>query len=823
MQGDFSNTRNANGSLRVIYDPFTTRDNPDQPGRSVRTPFPGNRIPASMFDPVAVKAMALYPTPNQAGFAFTNQNNVGIQKVPRSPTDKVDLKIDHNLNENRRMFVRYNRFKQDTAAADFWDNGATPSDGIMYWGSHNVALDYTETIGAGTILNMRFGLSRFNAWRPAFSYGFDVTTLGLPQRLQDEALRTGAPRIPRFDIQDYTSIGPNNGSTYVSDNTAYTAVANLTKIAGRHSMKYGGEWRTFTLGFAQFGSSPANFSFTRAMTQGPDPRVATGGDGFASFLLGTGTSGAATHRLKPANLSRYYALYAQDDVKWNSKLTVNVGLRWEIEGATTERYDQQTVMDPFIRNPLSDQVGLTLLGGYLFAGEDQSLGRRAIRGHEHKFNPRIGIAYQLNEKTVIRTGYGIFYGVPKFAATDRWTGAPYASTTPWNATLDQITPTELLRNPFTQGFVPLSGRTQGLLSGVGFALNSAFADQMRTPYNQQWNFTIQRHLTNDTMMEVAYAGNKGTHNELAQGDLGQLPPELLRPENRLLDLVPNPFFGLIDPISPLGQRTVQRGRLLRGPYAHFTSVGPGSPAWGNTNYHALQARFERRFGGGTSLMASYTWSKSIADSSDGLWNDSQGTLRNWYCRGCERSLSSYDIPHRLVFNFNYELPFGRGKSFGGSWHWLPNAILGGWQTNGILTLGSGQPLIFSQTTNNSFSFGGYQRPDSTGVNARIDNRSIDRWYDTTQFTVAKDYTFGNLSRTHSTLRRDWTRNLDFSMFKNLWLKERFNFQFRAEAFNLTNTPLFGSPNNNVESGAFGTITAQDNPARQVQLGLKVLF
>jgi hypothetical protein len=823
MQGDFSNTRNANGTLRVIYNPFTTRDDPNAAGRAIRDPFPGNRLPQSMFDPVAVKALDLYPKPNQAGFAFTNQNNVAIQKVPRSPTDKVDLKIDHNLTENRRMFVRYNRFKQDTAAADFWDNGATPSDGIMYWGSHNAALDYTETMGAGAILNLRFGLSRFNAWRPAFSYGFDVTTLGLPQALQNEAQRTGAPRIPRFDIQDYTSIGPNNGSTYVSDNTAYTAVANLTKIAGRHSMKFGGEWRTFTLGFAQFGQSPANFVFTRQMTQGPDPRVAVGGDGLASFLLGTGSSGTATHRIKPANLSRYYALYAQDDVKWNSKLTLNVGLRWEIEGATTERYDQQTVMDPYIKNPLSDRVGLNLLGGYLFAGDDQSLGRRGIRSKEHKFNPRIGIAYQLNEKTVIRTGYGIFYGVPKFAATDRWTGAPYASTTPWNATLDTITPNELLRNPFTQGFAPLTGRTQGLLSGVGFGLSSAWAEEMKTPYNQQWNFTIQRYLTNDTMIEIAYAGNKGTHNELAQGDVGQLPPELLRPENRLNDSVLNPFLGLIDPISPLGAPTVLRGRLLRGPYAHFTSVGTGSAAWGNTNYHALQTRFERRFGGGTSLMISYTWSKSMADSSDGLWNDSQGTLRNWYCRGCERSLSSYDIPHRVVYNFNYELPFGKGKRFGSGWHWLPNSLLGGWQTNGILTLNSGQPLIFSQTTNNSFSFGGYQRPDSTGVDASISDRSIDRWYDTSQFRVAKDYTFGNLSRTHPSLRKDWTRNLDFSMFKNLRFTERFNLQFRAEAFNLTNTPLFGNPNNNVESGAFGTITSQDNPARQVQLGLKLLF
>ena len=234
--------------------------------------------------------------------------------------------------------------------------------------------------------------------------------------------------------------------------------------------------------------------------------------------------------------------------------------------------------------------------------------------------------------------------------------------------------------------------------------------------------------------------------------------------------------------------------------------------------HDLKAIRRRRYDDG-----SYTWSKSMADSSDGIWNDSQGTLRNWYCRSCEYSLSSYDIPHRFVYNVNYELPFGRGKRFGSSMQLASQRA--GWRLADQRhpDFESGQPLIFSQTTNNSFSFGGYQRPDSTGVDARIDDRSIDRWFDTRQFTIAKDYTFGNMSRTHPNLRRDWTRNLDFSMFKNFRFTERWNLQFRAEAFNITNTPIFAAPNLNVESGAFGTITGQDNPARQVQLGLKLLF
>ena len=207
----------------------------------------------------------------------------------------------------------------------------------------------------------------------------------------------------------------------------------------------------------------------------------------------------------------------------------------------------------------------------------------------------------------------------------------------------------------------------------------------------------------------------------------------------------------------------------------------------------MQTRFERRFGGGTGLGVGYTRSKNIADSSDGIWNDGQGTMRNWFCRQCERELSSYDLTHRMVVNFNSELPFGKGKMFGSKMNSLANSILGGWQTNGVFTINSRQPLIFSQTTNNSFSFGGYQRTDAVGGDARIPVRSIGRWFDTTQFKVAKDYTFGNLGGTHCNLRNDFTRGLDFSLLKNTQITERINLPFRAEAFNLSNTFVFFAP------------------------------
>jgi len=250
-------------------------------------------------------------------------------------------------------------------------------------------------------------------------------------------------------------------------------------------------------------------------------------------------------------------------------------------------------------------------------------------------------------------------------------------------------------------------------------------------------------------------------------------------------------------------------------------------AWGNSNYHSMQTRFERRFAAGASVGAAFTWSKLISDSSDGRWNDATGAFggfRNAYCRACERSLSSYDVPRRLVVNFTYELPFGKGKAVGSSWHPVIDAILGGWQANGIFTIACGMPLEITQSSNTTNSFGGTQHPNTTGVNADLgSNRTVYKWFDYSQFSVAPAYTFGQLDRTVN-IRADYTRGLDFSLFKNARLyKERLRMQFRAESFNLTNTPVFSAPSANIQSATVGQVTSQANSPRQIQLSLKLLF
>jgi len=826
-RGDFSQSRNAAGNVVSIYDPFSTQPNASSPGRFMRTPFPGNVIPAPIQDPVAIKTQSFYPAANAPGNPVTNQLNFLSRATRTEPQDRVEFKIDHNINERRRMFLRYTKLYQDFGPPNYWDNQATSGGSIMYNRTHNAALDYTETLTPTTVLNLRYGFSRLRQERPGYGVNFDVRQIGLPDAV---ARIADVSKFPTVVIQDYQQIGGNTAEFYLIGTTGHSLIANLSKSLNRHSLKFGFDNRYHLVNFGQIFDPTGTYRFTRAMTQGPDPRTpsATSGNGFASFLLGTGSAGQMQHQIQPALANRYFAFYAQDDFKVTRKLTLNLGLRWDVETAGTERYNRQTGMDLDVRNPMSDLVGLNLRGGYLYAGS--TLGQRGIRNlYLGMWNPRFGFAYEFDSSTTIRAGYGIFYGLPPYQPTSYFTGAPFVNATPWVTSLDGITPHHLLRNPFPDRFALPQGAAGGLMSGVGFNLATALPETLIPLYNQQWNFTIQRQLANNVVLEAAYAANKGTHIPqnahvtAYQPNMNQLPEPLMAMGNQLLQLVSNPFFGHIR-TGLLSQPQVQRGQLLR-PFPHFDVVVPISAGWGNSSYQSMQLKLEKRFSAGLSMLASYTWSKTINDASDGYWNKVDGDMRSWYCRRCDRSLSSYNQPNRFVFNGTYELPFGRGKSVLTGANSIVEGIAGGWQVNAIFTLSQGLPLSFDVPQNTSRSFGGGQLPDSTGNNAGLgrSNRSIARWFDTTQFRVPAEFTFGNMSRTHPTLKEDFLRQVDISIFKSFRIREALRVQFRAEAFNLTNTPVFGAPNTQLQNAQFGVINGQQNLPRQVQLALKIVF
>jgi hypothetical protein len=256
-----------------------------------------------------------------------------------------------------------------------------------------------------------------------------------------------------------------------------------------------------------------------------------------------------------------------------------------------------------------------------------------------------------------------------------------------------------------------------------------------------------------------------------------------------------------------------------------------SPSWfpaGNANYEALQAMFQKRFTGGTSFMASYTWSNEFDNVFDGLWSNNSGvtndTVRNYYCLECEYHVSSYDVPQRFVLSWESALPFGSGKLIGSSWKGVTNAVLGGWQANGILTLESGMPLEFTTAENTSYSNGGNQHPNLVpGVNPVLSNPTISEWFNRAAFAQPANFTFGTMGITYTGVRNPWTRDIDFSLFKNYNFKERYILQFRAEAFNLFNTVIFGAPDTTVGSSGFGIISGQANSPRTFQLALKLMF
>jgi len=830
--GDFSQAYNAAGALKIISNPFSTAPDPNNAGQFVRTAFPGNVIPPSLIDPVGKNAATYWPTANLPGLT----NNLNSTAVSANPLKQITSKVDHNFSTNKRGFVRYGYLFNVAGSPNLFRNLADQGFGPMTVHAHNAAIGYTQTVGNATVVELRLGVNRFNALRPSNGLGFKLTTLGLPKEAEQYLEQGDVDEFPGIGVQGYSTLGNQSGPYYESHELDYIFSGTILRVIGKHTLTLGGEHRDYFLNFLQ--TNPLLMNFGADMTQGPNPRTvsATSGDAVASMLLGVGDNGSAGYYARTANGNHYYAEFLQDDIKWTRKLTMNVGIRFEQETGTTERYNRMAGIDPFALNPISSKVtnpftGSTpwnLYGQYLFAGGGpNSLNNHAIRGIEFKPSPRLGIAYSLNEKTVIRVAYGVFYGVPFAGATREFTSGAFTTSTPWVTTVgsDGIHPNALMSNPFPSGYFYPPGSSLGALSAIGQNLNSAYPASLKTLYNQQWNFSIQRTLAPNTLLQVAYVGNKGTHLAWSGGG-GSASMNMLRPEtvssigNQLLSLVPNPLYGLIS-TGTLAQPQVQYGQLVR-PFPLWQTVAQDGQAIGNSEYEALQASFTKRYTNGLSLIAGYTWAKLMSDISDGTWS-SPGSVRSYYCVRCEHSNGAYDVPHRFTFSAVGELPFGRGKRFGTNWNRAIDTVLGGWQANGIMTLASGIPLVFAVANNTSYSFGGGQHPNVVGDPVLSSGKSIYSWFNTAAFAQPPNFNSGNLSRTYTGVRADRARNLDFSLFKNFSITERFKLQFRAEAFNVTNTPVFASPGTTVNGVNFGVITGQSNPPRNLQLALKLLF
>ena len=604
---------------------------------------------------------------------------------------------------------------------------------------------------------------------------------------------------------------------------------NNTLLSGHHVLNFGGEFRILGNNDNQVGEATGNFSFGTNFTQGPNALSAssTAGDGFASFLLGLG-SGTVVHNFKVVDtISHYAAFYLQDDWTPTDKLTLNVGIRYDLFFPRTERHDRATYLNLNVRSPLATTTGLTnLKGGLEYPGINGN--PRSVT--DMTFNnvaPRVGFAYHPMEPLVIRGAFGIFFlnNPNQAASTIQNTG--YRANTTYYGTLNGATPNNYLSNPFPDGvFTPASGNSLGLLTGTGDAISASVRHQP-SPYTENYNFGVEYQLPKNWMIGVAYVGNHGLQLPYSP-TYNQLPDAALALGGQLLTQVANPLQGKVQVTGPISGATIQQ-RYLLSPYPQFTSVSGITIAGAISHYDSVQVRVEKRFSKDTTLLVSYTGGKSLDDASTGFSGNygTNGTYQDASVPLMQDSysLSTFDVSQNLVVSGVYSLPFGRGERFGNSWnHWM-DALLSGYQMNGIISVNDGVPLAFSASNVANILNPG-ERPNSNGRNAKLGGRVEDRltkYFDTSVFSQPATYTFGNVSRTSGYLRAPGVHNVDLSVFKQFAVTEKIKTELRGEAFNAFNTPIFAAPDVVVSDANFGVITAQANSPRQVQIALKILF
>jgi hypothetical protein len=522
-------------------------------------------------------------------------------------------------------------------------------------------------------------------------------------------------------------------------------------------------------------------------------------------------------------------VYASDTWQASKKLTLNYGLRWELPFPQVERYDRFTNLLPNAPSPIGQAAGIPNLMGRLgLVSSPDNPSRYAAATHLRLFAPRFGFAYRLNEKTVVRSGYGIFY-----VQNDGGGGSQLTSVTQaWVPTVDgELTPVATFSNPYPTGLIQPPQRNanfQTLLLGTSISAPVRGTDSQHFGYLQQWNFNIERQLLDGMVLEVAYAGSKGTH--LVGGpQLNQLPDQYLSLGTGVLqNQVTNPFYGII-PFGSLAQPKVAYGQLLR-PYPQYTGVTASNDGNRDTVYHSLQVKMEKRFRKGGSVLAAYTYSRNIGDIETGMgWLEAgplAGIQNNNNLRQ-ERAASGFDVPHRLIVSYVYDLPFGKGRTFLNSANRLTEGLIGGWGVNGISTFQAGFPLTFTTSTNATNSFGGGSRPNYVGgcdpvVSGSAQSR-LNSWFNTSCFVAPPASTFGNLGRTLTSVRTAGIANYDFSVFKSVDLTERFRLQFRTEFFNIFNRAQFGPPGQVRGNAQFGVVSSQLNLPRLVQFALRLNY
>ncbi len=800
--GDFSKTLQANGQPITIFDPLTTR----QVGNTfTRQPFAGNRISPEQIDPVARRLLDFIPKPNAPGTAAGFFNFISSPNPRTDAYDQHIIRIDQVLNSRHKFFSRYVRGNRHEVNGD----GGFPhpaSTWYTHWRINQGAnFDLTSTLSPSLVLNSRVGYIRHQFAIARYADGFDPGQLVFPTSLVSQLPRLFFPQI---EYTDYSTFGHNGSVFTFSDTYSFSETAN--KVISNHSLKFGGEFRVMRNNQQNLTSSFGSFSFNKGFTQRDPLRGdAASGNAFASLLLGFPASGSVPHNVAPAYQNHYWVLFLQDDWRVNRKWTLNLGLRWDYESPQSERYEQQNRgFDPSAPNPFK-VPGTNLKGGLLFTDPEHRL--PFIRDLNN-FQPRFGVAYQVRSSTVVRAGYGIYY-LPTFN-TGRNNG--FSVSTPFVATVDGgLTPAGRLSDPYPNGIQVPPGRSLGLATLVGQGFTYGFYERT-IPYVHQFSLGFQQEFPWRILIDASYVGSRTRELQTSKG-INEISAEQLQlGPTTLLAPVSNPFQGLL-PGTSLNGPTVTRSQLLQ-PFPQFTGITEAERSIGQAWYNALQVRVEKRFSNGLSFLASYTVSKTL--EAVGYLNAQEqfGQLA--------RVLTNFDGPQRFIVSGDYDLPFfktSRGVS---------GVLMKGWAFNWIVSFQSGLPVdapgsAVSTGIDPSLPDGQRTRAhwfNTCTVNLRGARQNCLTPNDPVAFTVQPPFTLRTLSTRFPNIRTERPTLVDFSVFKAFDLRESLKLQFRAEAFNLLNTPWFGAPNTNLGSPNFGVVSpSQANDPRNIQLAIKLVF
>jgi hypothetical protein len=927
-QGDFSDLclngfngsgfcQDLNGSTAVhqIYNPLTATG-PLTP----RTPFPFNCIAdltaycqtnaptvGNLINPTSaflLDKLVANPTAGGTSLNFLKDSSTG------GDTDAYTARVDQTINSKQTIFGRFAFWKLLSLAQDPFGTGLCKDRCAENTKSKSIALGYNYAISSNTIFNLNASISRFQYLRTPINSGFDVSKEGWPAAynpLVPSQERT--PLTPCFGQNDGL-VGCSQGQSAIADyNTQFNVSPQVTMIRGHHTYVWGMQLEEGYDNYLQTNTGGGLISFGGSWTSALPNTVGAGnvigagagnGEDFADFLLGYGngvggaqvgnqTTGSLVISGPVSGKQTYRAFYFGDTWHATPKLTLNLGARYELQGPWSERYDKMTYFNPSVTNSsvtgCSGVAGSRCPGDLFLVKTGVNSGRNNLPLSKKEFLPRVGFAYAVDSKTVIRGGYGIFF-IPNYVSfgTNPYVDPVSSATSNFFSSNDHgVTPAATLnantctvtggaitclgQGPFNQGTGgvgvnnltavpgrnPLPNVSQYILNQSSFSATGYTVQKYG--YLEQYNLDVQRQLPGGFFADIAYAGSHGVHLEQFNTNINQIADSFI--SQAASQFAQGQAVTIAQPVASypfsqnlagsLGPTGLTQGQLDR-PYPQYAGVNLNGYGCCGSNYNALQATVTRRFQGGGTMLVSYTNAKLMSNTDtltswlEGGTTGGVGGIQDWNNLSGERSLSSQDVPQRLVASYVLDLPFGHGKKFLSDLHGFSNAVVSGWGVDGITTLQRGFPIKLTWGGSDLLTGAGLGvgslRPDYVaGCDKNVSGSAVHRvteWFNTACFTAPSGnnptvstpinpWTFGNEPRVDATLRQQGVVNFDFAVFKRTTIMERLNVEFRAEFFDIFNHPQFGPPNGTLTSSTFGVVTNTVNNPRLIQFGMKFIF